>query len=947
MLTFFLLSFTHSGDYPKKPEHPREAVKSALTPKFPGRPQTNDPIRFTLKADKQQIAVGEPLTITVVAHYLNISPALLFTTAGSNAFRLKVLLPEGFVQTGGDYVDYVGTELSAEKPTATYILKGYFTKAGSKNEFRLLRGHGLADANSLFVDKSRLNVTVTGNNIAHSNKGARSAGALAFQIVSYDCNSGVLQYQFTGGDGSPINVVLPGIFAGTMYSDNVSTHTFPGDARTGRSVSGNANQSGNQISVNFTTSCNLSSGGGNPPTSPNPPGNPNPPSGGSLAFQIVGYDCNSGVLQYQMTGGNGSPINLTLPGIFAGTINANNVSTHTFPSDARQGRSVNGYANQSGSQVSISFTTSCNLSSGNPNPPNNPNPPSTPNPPASGGSLAFQIMGYDCNSGVLQYQFTGGNGSPIDVVMPGIFAGTVNANNLATYTFPGDARTGRSMTGTATQGGNQISINFTTSCNLSSGQSNPPSNPNPPSSGCGTGNGLLGFYTNSTDLAQNPVTVRTDAQLNFTWGGSPVPGVVNEDGFSVRWFGQVEAPVSGNYTFKINNDDGTRLWINDQLLIDDWNGHGPTWMQGSIYLNAGQKYDITIDYVEYSGGAQMQLYWEYPGQGMQIVPSCRLYTNLRAPSSDPTGSSSSGVQCVYVTPCIDYVLDCNTGKIVDLVFYSCGPASNGNGGSGGGGGGDGGGGSGGGGTGSPTGGGGGIGMPGGPTTSGRPNFRLPIGQSAEEASRIKFYRDMAYRGITFTAEEIAVLNEFPNARANVRNHVDRYGTKPDGSNAFIMSLEDQQRYPRFANLVRSLPTIVANDTKVREAIMHFTGYSAGKVLDLLTVGRGPRILIQDVKSQYGNKAKGHCTCPGFPEWTVEIEISFVRGLEQANLKSTQQATAFLLAVTLLHEFTHWGAAQNNISEAGYEFGDSMEIMAFGTIITKNNAGNYDYRFFEK
>ncbi|MBD2701128.1 hypothetical protein IC229_10815 [Spirosoma sp. BT702] len=307
-----------------------------------------------------------------------------------------------------------------------------------------------------------------------ANRSFEVTSNLAFQIVSYDCNSGVLQYKITGGDGSPINLVLPGIFAGTVSAENVATHTFPGDARVGRTTTGYANQSGNQISITFITSCNLSlNNPGNPPT--NPPANS--PSGGSLAFQIVSYDCNSGLLQYQMNGGDGSPINLTLPGIFAGNVSAGSVATHTFPGDARTGRTVNGTATQSGNQISINFTTNCNLSNSNPNTnlPSNPNPGTN---PLSGSNLSFQIVSYDCNSGVLQYKMTGGGSSPVNLTLPGIFAGTVSAGVVASHTFPGDARVGRTVNGTASKDGNQISINFTTSCNLTGSGSTPSSNPN-------------------------------------------------------------------------------------------------------------------------------------------------------------------------------------------------------------------------------------------------------------------------------------------------------------------------------------------------------------------------------------------------------------------------------------------------------------------------------------
>jgi hypothetical protein len=48
------------------------------------------------------------------------------------------------------------------------------------------------------------------------------------------------------------------------------------------------------------------------------------------------------------------------------------------------------------------------------------------------------------------------------------------------------------------------------------------------------------------------------------------------DGFSVRWRGWVTAPISGTYTFAMTTDDGVRLWIDGQQLIDEWIVQGPT-----------------------------------------------------------------------------------------------------------------------------------------------------------------------------------------------------------------------------------------------------------------------------------------------------------------------------------------------------------------------------------
>ncbi|GAB3799875.1 hypothetical protein GCM10028819_24100 [Spirosoma humi] len=156
-----LLSFT--GDRPdlKKADHEYVKHRNYLANKKLTSPHfDSDPIRFTLRVDTKQVSLGDEVTFIITAHYVNVSPALLFLAEGSNAFRLKLLLPDGFVQTGGDYSDYIGAELSSARTTVTYTLKGFFTKVDSKSEFRLLRGSGNADEPNLFVEKAKLVISV-------------------------------------------------------------------------------------------------------------------------------------------------------------------------------------------------------------------------------------------------------------------------------------------------------------------------------------------------------------------------------------------------------------------------------------------------------------------------------------------------------------------------------------------------------------------------------------------------------------------------------------------------------------------------------------------------------------------------------------------------------------------------------------------------------------------
>jgi hypothetical protein len=139
-----------------------------------------------------------------------------------------------------------------------------------------------------------------------------------------------------------------------------------------------------------------------------------------------------------------------------------------------------------------------------------------------------------------------------------------------------------------------------------------------------TGNGLSGTYFNNKDLT-SPVTTRIDPTVNFDWGkGSPVGGM-NGDTFSVRWSGQVQPEFSQTYTFYTNADDGARLWVNGQLIINRWtNNSGES--SGTIALIAGQKYTIVMEYYENKAKARASLSWSSASRPRQIIPQTRLYT---------------------------------------------------------------------------------------------------------------------------------------------------------------------------------------------------------------------------------------------------------------------------------------------------------------------------------
>lgn len=152
----------------------------------------------------------------------------------------------------------------------------------------------------------------------------------------------------------------------------------------------------------------------------------------------------------------------------------------------------------------------------------------------------------------------------------------------------------------------------------------------------GTGDGLRGSYFGSTDLSGTPV-VRVDPGINFVWTGSPASNIP-PDLFSVRWEGQVEAPVSGPFTFYTSTDDGVRLWVNGQLLVDHWQPQAETeYASAPITLSAGQKYDIKLEFYDRYGYGIARLLWAAPGLDKQVIPQQYLYS----PASQPPPPSDT------------------------------------------------------------------------------------------------------------------------------------------------------------------------------------------------------------------------------------------------------------------------------------------------------------------
>jgi beta-glucosidase len=130
------------------------------------------------------------------------------------------------------------------------------------------------------------------------------------------------------------------------------------------------------------------------------------------------------------------------------------------------------------------------------------------------------------------------------------------------------------------------------------------------------GGGLTGQFYTGTGMSGAPILTRTDPTVNFLWGGgSPAAGVPATN-WSARWTGTLTPPTTGTYTFALNSDDGSRLIINGQTVVNNWFDQPPTTRAGTISLTAGQPVSIEVDYFQDGGGSQVALSWQVPDQDL-------------------------------------------------------------------------------------------------------------------------------------------------------------------------------------------------------------------------------------------------------------------------------------------------------------------------------------------
>jgi len=139
------------------------------------------------------------------------------------------------------------------------------------------------------------------------------------------------------------------------------------------------------------------------------------------------------------------------------------------------------------------------------------------------------------------------------------------------------------------------------------------------------GVGLRASYANQIDFA-TPLAVTTNATVDFDWGAVRPHRRITADEFAVRWEGLVLPQFTERYQIQFGYRGRARVWVNQQLLIDEWTGCGfPQSRRGAIDMVGSQLTSVRVDYVADAAGGAATLRWTSPSVPLQVVPKERLF----------------------------------------------------------------------------------------------------------------------------------------------------------------------------------------------------------------------------------------------------------------------------------------------------------------------------------
>lgn len=130
--------------------------------------------------------------------------------------------------------------------------------------------------------------------------------------------------------------------------------------------------------------------------------------------------------------------------------------------------------------------------------------------------------------------------------------------------------------------------------------------------------GLKGEYFDNVSFSGEPVFIRNDKQIQFQWTlFGPDPEKLSYDFWSVGWSGKLIAPESGTFNIGIDGNDGYRLYLDGQLVLDNWTKRTRQAVLTDFTFEKGREYDLLIEFYEPVGNAWFRLIWNVGVEDLQ------------------------------------------------------------------------------------------------------------------------------------------------------------------------------------------------------------------------------------------------------------------------------------------------------------------------------------------
>lgn len=191
----------------------------------------------------------------------------------------------------------------------------------------------------------------------------------------------------------------------------------------------------------------------------------------------------------------------------------------------------------------------------------------------------------------------------------------------------------------------------------------------------GVAGGLTGEYFSGKNFSDK-IMERKDSEIDFAWGNKSPDEDIPVDNYSARWTGQIKSGEGGEYMFILSTDDGSRLWLDDQLIIDNWVVGKPGGNYATINLKPDHNYSIRFEYHEAAGEASAHLGWITPSDtGKNATTLSPKSRDVYLPEGSGwydfwTGSYYNGNQTIKADAPIDIMpLFIKEGSIIPMGPY--------------------------------------------------------------------------------------------------------------------------------------------------------------------------------------------------------------------------------------------------------------------------------------